>query len=189
MKIMVLDGANKNDEAINIARQAIEEYFKSTNHEVIFFTLRDLQISPCCGFFCCWLKTPGICVINDIGREIMKCAALSDCWVILTPIMFGGYSSELKKAIDRLAPLMLPYFMKVNGEVHHLPRYEKRSHLIAFGSSERHEIEDEEIFQTLVQRNSINFNSQSGIDKVILRGDSSDSIKLSVYEAFRKTIK
>lgn len=188
MQIMILDGSIKNDKAMSSVRQIIEEFFKRADHKVSVYTLRDLYIAPCCGFFCCWLKTPGICITDDIACEITKYAALTDCWVFLTPITFGGYSSELKKAIDRMTPLMLPYFTKLKGEVHHILRYAKHSHLIVFGSAEKHDAEAENIFDTLVQRNGINFYNKSADSKIILQTDSLNVIKEKVDEAFNKII-
>lgn len=186
MKIMLLDGSDKQDHVMAKTRQIIEEL--CGRHEIAAFTLKDLQVSTCCGFFCCWLKTPGICIIDDIGREITKCAATSDCWVFLTPITFGGYSSELKKAIDRMAPLMLPYFTKFTGEVHHIPRYEKHSHLIVVGSAERHDVEAEDIFKALVHRNSINFCNNTITTSIVLQDDRLDNIKEKIVKAFNSSM-
>jgi len=188
MKIMILDGSNKGDNVINDTRHIIEKFFKRADHEVNTFILRDLHIAPCCGFFGCWLKTPGICIINDIGREIAKSAVLSDYWVFLTPITFGGYSAQLKKAVDRMAPLMLPYFMKVKGEVHHKPRYGKHYHLIVFGSTKKNDLEIENVFKMLVHRNSVNFHCESAITKIISLNDNSNAIEDEVKEAFGQLI-
>jgi len=46
----------------------------------------------------------------------------SELVVLLTPITFEGYCSELKKAVDRVIPLILPYFLFVRHEVHHIRR-------------------------------------------------------------------
>lgn len=183
MKTLIFDGADKNDTALNTANQVVREYFVNKDSAVNVYTLRDLNIYPCCGFFSCWLKTPGICVFNDVMREIVECAVQSDYWIFLTPVTFGGYSSELKKAIDRLPPLMLPYFTRVKGEVHHKMRYEKSAHLVVIGSMARQDMENENIFNALVQRNSLNFQNKSAVSKVIFQTDSSKVILNKVMEA------
>ncbi|MFH0764476.1 MAG: flavodoxin family protein [Candidatus Omnitrophota bacterium] len=188
MRVMILDGSDKNDDAMNNARQITEKFFKSANHEINAFTLRDLRIAPCCGFFCCWIKTPGICIVNDIACDIGKSAMISDYWIFFTPVTFGGYSSELKKAIDRMTPILLPHFTKARGEVHHKPRYENHPHLVVFGSTKNYDAEIEDIFNSLTQRNSINFHNRSVASKVILQTDSLNTIKAKVIEAFSKVV-
>lgn len=188
MKIMILDGSSKDDNITNDARHLIEKYFRQTNCDVNTFILRDLHIAPCRGFFGCWLKTPGICIINDAGRDITKTAALSDYWIFLTPITFGGYSAQLKKAVDRMAPLMLAYFMKVKGEVHHKPRYGKHYHLIVFGSTKKNDLAIENVFKTLVHRNSVNFHCEFAITKIISLDDNSNAIEDMVNEVFGQLI-
>ena len=47
----------------------------------------------------------------------------------MSPLDAGFITSEVKKALDRIIPLVLPYFRIYGGECHHIPRYEKRSGL------------------------------------------------------------
>ena len=51
---------------------------------------------------------------NGISKKVAK----ADLKVFLTPIVFGGYSSELKKAVDRQLGVLLPFCNKIQGEVH-----------------------------------------------------------------------
>jgi multimeric flavodoxin WrbA len=51
--------------------------------------------------FGCWVKAPGECVIDDGARSAAKKLVPSDLAVFLSPIVFGGYSYELKKVLDR----------------------------------------------------------------------------------------
>ncbi|MFZ3171799.1 MAG: hypothetical protein WA118_07460 [Carboxydocellales bacterium] len=38
----------------------------------------------------CWLKAPGICIIDDAGRNIAQAVIGSDLLVILSPVTFWG---------------------------------------------------------------------------------------------------
>jgi len=118
--------------------------------------LGDTDIAPCLGCFGCWLKTPGICVINDYGREIAKEFINSDLIIFLTPVTFGGFSSILKKVVDRLIPNVLPHFQKIDGEIHHKPRYDKHPVIVAVGLLEEDDRKSREIFSSLLKRISIN---------------------------------
>jgi multimeric flavodoxin WrbA len=82
--------------------------------------------------------------------------------IYLTPVTFGGYSSELKKAIDRFAcSMLLPFFTKIDGEVHHKARYQHLPSLIGIGILPGPEEESGQIFAKLVERNAINIHSPS----------------------------
>jgi multimeric flavodoxin WrbA len=60
----------------------------------------------------------------------------SDLVAWLTPVTFGGYSSELKSALDRSIPTVSPFFEVVDGEIHHRKRYETTPALMLLGSAE-----------------------------------------------------
>jgi multimeric flavodoxin WrbA len=156
MKALILDGTkSSNDESTKIFNLMLEELNK-LNWEVISIALEDINIGYCTGCFGCWVQTPGECVIKDYEENVVKDMVHSDLIIYLTPIVFGGYSSILKKALDRQIGRVLPYFVKINGEVHHSKRYEKQQSLLSIGLLDKHDSEKEEIFKTLVARNAIN---------------------------------
>lgn len=173
---MLFDGSKNNDNTIDAIRQAIVEQLSRAGWDVETIGLRNKRIAGCTGCFGCWVKTPGICVIDDDGREVAKKAAQADLLVYLTPVTFGGYSSELKKALDRIIPVLLPYFTLVNGEIHHLMRYKKRQRLTAIGVQALPDHESAEIFKTLVDRNAINFHSPAHGSSVIIQGSGAREI-------------
>jgi multimeric flavodoxin WrbA len=117
-----------------------------------------MVIKPCRGCFACWLKHPGTCAIKDDEEEYIKAYVASDAAVWITPITFGGYSSALKKALDRQIPVLLPFFIKTHGEVHHPQRYERRRSFAVVGTLPEPDAEAENIFRGLVQRNAMNLN-------------------------------
>ena len=122
MKTLVLNGSLKGDDTLDLAYQAIMDRLNELESEIDTYILHDTKIASCLGCFICWTKTPDICVTNDEGREIGKKFIQSDLVVYLTPITYGGYSSELKKAVDRIIPNISPFFMNRKGETHHQPR-------------------------------------------------------------------
>lgn len=186
MKILILDGSCSIDKNLKIARKLTEEILEEKKYNVISFALKDIdiEITHCCGFFKCWLKTPGICAIKDVGLDISRLAASSDWVIFFTPVTFGGYSQHLKKALDRMLPILTPFFTKINGEVHHKYRYEKKAGLIAFGSLPHHDVEKESIFSDLVQRHSINCYKHA-ISKVFIDKDDEKFIRENVMETLK----
>ncbi len=143
------------------------------NAEII--ALRDLRIAPCQGCFGCWIQTPGECVIPDAGRDVACTVIQSDLAVFLTPVTFGGYSSTLKKAVDRLIPLFSPYFRRGRGEVHHQPRYRRHPRLIGVGLLDRSDPEAETVFAQLVERNAINLRAPAHA-AVVVRTDEEPAV-------------
>ena len=156
MKALILDGSLKKDSAIDEIFPSIVDELKRFGYEVESILLRDVKVAACQGCFDCWVRTPGKCKIDDFGRETAKKMVQSNLVIHLTPITFGGYSSELKKVIDRFIPTILPFFIKRKGETHHTYRYENRSSIIAIGFLDKTDREKESIFKELIYRNSLN---------------------------------
>ncbi len=156
MKATVLDGSYVGDDSLASVRQEIVDAL-ALHGATTVIPLRDMHIRHCNGCFGCWLKIPGMCVIKDAGREVAGAVIQSDLVVFLTPIAFGGYSSELKKAVDRFAcSMLLPFFVKRHGETHHPPRYAHRPYLLGIGWLPGPDAESERIFTTLLHRNAVN---------------------------------
>lgn len=154
MKALLLDGTS-NKAYDNVLSSIIEE-LKKNRFEIDLVFLEDIDVAACQGCFDCWVKNPGECRTDDYSREITKKMVQSDLIIHFTPITFGGYSSELKKVIDRFIPSILPFFTKRNGETHHKYRYEKRASIIAVGLMDQPNEEKESTFRELVYRNSLN---------------------------------
>lgn len=159
------------DPMCNRASAAVAAVLRASGWESKSFALATLDIGPCRGCFSCWLKTPGRCVIQDDQEDILRAAAGCERFVWLTPITFGGYSPELKKALDRILPIMLPFFKRVRGETHHPLRYPPRQRrLLAVGTGREEDAEGEAAFRRLVGRNALNMGDAAAAT-VVFRGD------------------
>lgn len=162
-RAVILNGSIESGGVLDMTQEIISNELKDSGWTVEPVVLRDTPIASCLGCFECWVKTPGVCRINDAGRDIARRVISSDVTIFLTPVTFGGYSSELKKAVDRLIPLISPYFMRINGEVHHRPRYERYPRLIAVGGISRPDSELQTLFETVVLRNAINLHTPHSV--------------------------
>ena len=159
-RAVVLNGALPGDESLAPVEEKLVELLRETGAGVRDFQLRDIPLAHCQGCFECWFKTPGLCKTDgDAGREITGALIGSDLMVLLTPVTFGGYSSEIKKAMDRSICMVSPFFRRVDGEVHHKLRYRRYPALAAVGVLHEPDEEQERIFGTLVERNALNFDS------------------------------
>ena len=186
MKTLVLNGAITEKETANTVSDCLEDSLHGKGHEVDVMVLRNEQIGACLGCFGCWLKTPGECVIKDAGSELPRKVIQSDLVFLLTPVIFGMYSSELKKALDRFpCPVLLPFFKKINGEIHHAPRYDKYPTLVAIGVLSNSDEETENTFTTLVARNCINLHTKA-ISTIVYSNDTTEIIKQKVIATLSK---
>ena len=167
MKAVLLDGLLETD-ASSPVQEIIVTELQRIGWGVDPVVLREVEIADCAGCFGCWIRTPGVCVIDDVARDIAARVIQSDLVIFLTPITFGGYSSELKKALDRLICLVLPFFRKIDGEIHHSARYERYPRLVGVGVLGQPDDEAERLFATLIERNAINLHSPAHAASVLL---------------------
>jgi len=137
--------------------------------------LGELAIGGCLGCFGCWVKTPGECVLDDDGRRVAREVIQSDLTAFVTPVTFGGYSSTLKAAVDRLIPLGSPFFRRIAGETHHRPRYARYPRLLGVGTLPEADAEAAELFCALVGRNALNLHAPEHAAGVLAEaGDRAD---------------
>lgn len=151
----ILNGMRENGSPTEAVHTALVSTLIARNWRITPFVLKDKEIRPCLGCFGCWTQTPGRCVLPDTD-DIAASVVQSDLVIYLTPVTFGGYSSELTKAVDHLIPNILPFFANVNGETHHKPRYRRYARLLVVGVTPERDATSEAIFKELAERNAIN---------------------------------
>src|SRR5512134_1280881 len=134
-KALVLDGSREGDPLTPVAVLGMVSALAGRGYRVQPVKLRELAIAPCTGCFGCWTRTPGECVFPDDSRDVLRSYIGSDVVVYATPVTFGGYSSLLKAALDRIIlPALDPRFTVRGGEVHHRLRYRRYPVTIGLGT-------------------------------------------------------
>ena len=186
-KVTILDGTRPGEKNLEPLLGVLKDQLKRTGAEVQTFTLRQIKLAHCIGCFGCWVETPGLCVEADAGREITKTVSHSQTVILFTPITFGGYSSELKRMVDRLVPLSLPHFTLFQGEVHHNPRYPDPPRLMGIGVQHEANSEEEAIFKALVGRNAINFHAPTYAAEVVRDTDSPETLRQRFEKALSRS--
>ncbi len=157
MKATILNGARDGEDRIDLVQATITAHLKDQGVDVRAYTLRDHKIAYCIGCFGCWIKTPGECIVRDENQDIAQDVIQSDLLILLTPVVFGSYSAELKRMMDHMIPLLTPFFKRFNGKVHHQPRYDHYPAMIGLGIQQKHNPAQAAVFEALVARNAINF--------------------------------
>jgi len=185
---LILDGRIGDDAMAQQSLELVEAAIAARDWNVSILRLSELEIAPCLGCFGCWVKTPGECVINDAGRDVAKAIVQSDLVVYLTPILFGGYSYELKKAVDRSIPIISPMFRRIHGEVHHKKRYARYPSVLAFGWHERRIPDEEDIFRALLERNAINMHAPKSLAEALESGEDREAMKQRIEWALSEVI-
>lgn len=178
----MLDGTNSKDPEGSRVRKRILEAYESAGFWVIVHRMEEIKIAHCIGCFGCWVKTPGECIHKDEGRQIARDIINSHTVVLLSPVVFGGYSAALKHMVDRFIPLIHPNLMMRYGEIHHRPRYTSYPRMVGIGLQQEHDDKSAHIFKTLVGRNAINFHCPSYAAEVLHGGVEDDLLQKKIKE-------
>lgn len=158
MKVTILNG-NPNAENVEFDNylKNLSDSLESSKHTVTILKLRETDIRYCIGCWGCWIKTPGECIVADGSHEICRQYINSDLVLFASPAIMGFTSALLKKAHDKLIPLLLPYTEFVQNESHHVARYEKYPLMgLLLGKSKDTDEEDIKIISDIYKRDAIN---------------------------------
>lgn len=126
MKVAIFNGnPDASDKAFEGYLSELGRELKKAGHSVETVNLRDLNIKPCLGCFGCWLKTPGRCAAEDDSPQVRRAYIGAGLALFASPVRMGFTSALMKRAQDKLIPLLLPYIELAHGECHHVGRYPK----------------------------------------------------------------
>lgn len=159
VSVLILNGSLKTGNQHKLYQEIIEKELASKGVSCESIILNATDLKSCIGCFKCWDTTPGICtgIKGDSGTEIIRKVIHSDLIVFLTPLTFGGFSSELKKIIERFLPLLQAGVTLVKGETHHRKRYDKYPSILAIATTDKLDEDEVKIFKHLMYRFSLNF--------------------------------
>lgn len=104
---------------------------KEEGAQVELIYLRKLRINPCQGDVGCWINAPGECHEKDDMDMIYPKMRQADIIVFATPVYFDGMPGPMKNLIDRLIPLLEPYYEIREGHCRHsLPQDHEHSKIV-----------------------------------------------------------
>ncbi|HSR30121.1 MAG TPA: NAD(P)H-dependent oxidoreductase [Anaerolineae bacterium] len=182
MKAILLDGSQETGGTGKRVRAALTAQLQAQGWDSEHIVLREKKIGPCAGDFFCWIRSPGVCNVNDDNRAIAAAIVASDLMVYLTPVTFGGYSSALKSMVDHQIQNISPFFANVEGETHHHKRYQKHPDFLAVGWMEAPDEHSEAVFRHLLQRNALNFYAKKNVSGVIFANQTDEEILTSAQK-------
>lgn len=160
MKVLILNGGSGST-SLDSSIQDLKDKLSGKGVETAELILRDMKYSPCRGCFNCWVKTPGLCVFRDDGDVICREVLHSDFLLLASPVIMGYPSAMIKNALDRIIPLIHPYLEDIDGEVHHMKRYEKYP-VMGLMLEKNPDTDDEDIaiINDIFQRAALNLQSR-----------------------------
>lgn len=127
-------------------------------HGARLFTLRSMEVRYCTGCWTCWWKTPGLCAHDDDMKEIYRAVMASDLFFFASPVVMGFMSALLKRANERMIPLVHPYTLLDRGECHHQGRYDRYPGMgLILGKGPDTDDGDIAIITEIYRRDAINF--------------------------------
>ena len=161
MRIVIVNGEPDAASAFDGYVRDVGARLANSGHDVAELTLRDMDVRGCSGCFGCWLKTPGECVQHDDGAELCRAVINSDLVVFAAPMVMGYPSALVKRAAERLIPLLHPYIEIEGGEMHHRRRYERYPEVgLIVSAGEDTDAEDLAITRHLWERLARDFKSR-----------------------------
>ncbi|MDD5529731.1 MAG: flavodoxin family protein [bacterium] len=170
MKITVFNGSPRAEKGNT--HIMVEEFLsgaKEAGAETENIFLVKNNIKHCLGCYNCWIQTPGECIIKDDMKELLSKFIETDIVVFATPLYVDNVSGIMKNFMDRLIPVLDPYFKKdENGECRHTNRYNKSPKIVVISNSGFPEQSHFQVLQLLFRR--IAKNMQSEVIGEIYRG-------------------
>lgn len=160
MKALIMDGTAGDDVAAAAVKAVLIDCLRDAAWQPDDWPLRDTRIAPCDGDFGCWIKTPGQCVHADAGRDVSRRMMTADLVVLFTRVTFGGFSYELKKAVDHAIPALLPWLNGQGKTTGHPNRYQHTPALVGVGLAADESGEAAHVFAAQIARMASNLSPQ-----------------------------
>lgn len=143
------------DEGIYQTGFQIYQAFENKGIPAEYVPLSDVTVKPCVGCNGCTYKTYGKCVIRDDGDWIYGKVLRSDAVLIVSPILFGGYTVKTKRVLDKLGLIMDRHYFVVKGEMTKGGWLDRQFKLFALGIQEEANQKEADAFQSLVHETNV----------------------------------
>lgn len=126
MNITILNGnPDAGAHAFEAYLHELRGAYEARGHTAEILALRGMDTRRCLGCWSCWVKTPGRCAVRDDSDAVCRAVVGSGLTVFASPVIMGFTSAVMKRATDKLIPLLLPYIEIDRGECHHVARYDR----------------------------------------------------------------
>lgn len=171
MKALILSDKEFRTEEFGQIHSCVLEYLAERGLQAEEIAIGREDLTFCMGCFGCWIKTPGECVIKDLVAQINEKYVSADVVIYLCPVVFGQFSANMKNALDRWIPNVLPFFEKrPDGSTIHPTRYDNYPRQIMIAYADGLEDEDAQLFTDISKKH------RNAVDILIYR-DSAEELR------------
>ncbi len=120
MRILAVNGSPRRERS-NTARLLgpMLEGARQAGAEAQLLYLADLDVRPCTGCFSCWTRTPGRCVQEDDGPELLSKMRAADAVLLGFPLYIFGPPAGVQAMLERLLPTVEPWLVDSDGTTGH----------------------------------------------------------------------
>jgi multimeric flavodoxin WrbA len=143
------------DEGENRIGFKLYQSFQSKGVQADYIPLNDVTVKPCVGCNGCTYKTYGKCVVRDDGDWIYSKILRSDAVLVVSPILFGGYTVKTKRVLDKFGLIMDRHYFVANGEMTKGGWNDRQFKLFALGIQDEADPEEAEAFKNLVHETNV----------------------------------
>lgn len=142
-----------------IGKAIVEELLRGGGNAAGFELIdtTGMNISHCVGCNCCWLKTPGVCAIQDDYEPILRKMNRADQVWLISDTRFGFISWQTKNIVDRIMPLVTMYLKVKDGQMRHVMRYDHQPDIGIIYTGDG----DQAYLERWCQRTALNLGSRS----------------------------
>lgn len=153
MKATIITDKDYQTETFQKLNKLVDTFFHDQGFETELISIGRIDLASCKGCFGCWIKKPGECVMNDMMAQINQKFVNSDEVVYLSPVIFGQFSANIKNAIDRWLPNILPFFeTRPDGSTMHPSRYDASPRVLMIGYGDELSAEDRQLFIDITKK-------------------------------------
>lgn len=93
------------------------KYYKNINEHVEFISASGRNIKLCYGYDGCAYKTYGKCIYRDDMDKMLPTIIRGDIVIFTSPLIWGGFSYDIKKVIDKIALIGSRFYIVRNKEL------------------------------------------------------------------------
>jgi len=169
MKATVISDKDYQTELFQRLKELTDKFLNDQGFKTELMNIGKDDLAFCMGCFGCWIKKPGECVINDMMTQVNYNYINSDLVIYLSPVIFGQFSANIKNALDRWIPNMLPFFeTRPDGSTMHPSRYDSYPKQIIIGYGDNLSEEDVQLFIDITKKHRRN------VEVMIYQGSDRD---------------
>ena len=166
MKATVISDKEFQTELFQKIKESTYAFLNDKGFDTELINIGEEDLAYCMGCFGCWVKKPGECVIDDMMSQINRSFVNSDLVIYLSPVVFGHFSANIKKVLDRWLPNILPFFeTRSDGSTMHPSRYDSIPREVIIGYGEELSDGDVKLFIDITRKHRYN------IEVLIYQGD------------------